>query len=110
MSEKPGTAAASDSAAGRAPATPSRAGGRAAGGVPLAVASVLWAVAMLWSARASIVGRAAAEMEVTSAAYALPGAISATLVAGAGLALAALALTGHRRALGGTARVGVAAG
>ncbi|GAA0796525.1 hypothetical protein [Spirilliplanes yamanashiensis] len=90
--------------------TPRPAPARATGDIALAVTALLWAVGMLWSARASIVGRAAAEMEVTSTAYALPGAISATLVAGAGLALGALALTGRRRTLAGTPRLGVAAG
>ncbi len=103
MSDKQGTAA--------APAAAAPTPGRHPAGVPaLAAASLLWAVAMLWAARASIVGRRAAEAEVTSTAYALPGAISATLVAGTGLALAVLAVAGRRRALGATARLGVAAG
>lgn len=108
MSEEPGTAATSDTAGSTPSAGAVR---RTGGGLPLAVASLLWAVAMLWSARASIVGRRAAEMEVTSTAYALPGAISATLVAGTGLALLALALAGRRATtLAATARAGIAAG
>ncbi|MEU4624257.1 hypothetical protein AB0G04_30310 [Actinoplanes sp. NPDC023801] len=78
--------------------------------VLLAVASVGWTAAMLWSARASITSRADAAMEVTSTAYALPGAVSAALVAGAAVALLALTLIGGRRSLGSTARFAVATG
>jgi hypothetical protein len=82
----------------------------ASNGLPLALAALLWMAAMLWSARATITGRAEAEMEVTSTAYALPGAVSAGLVTGAAAGLAALALLGRRRALGTTARFAVATG
>jgi hypothetical protein len=61
-------------------------------GLLLAAVGVAWMAAMLWSARATITGRADAEMEVTSTAYALPGAITASLVAGAAAGLAVLAL------------------
>ncbi|GAA0532721.1 hypothetical protein GCM10010172_11900 [Paractinoplanes ferrugineus] len=73
----------------------------------LALAALIWMAAMLWSARASITGRADAEMEVTSTAYALPGAVSAALVAGAA---AALAVTTRWRTLGTTMRFAVATG
>ncbi|WP_433793548.1 hypothetical protein [Actinoplanes sp. CA-252034] len=76
----------------------------------LSVAAVGWTVAMLWSARASITSRADAAMEVTSTAYALPGAVSADLVAGAAVALLALTLVGRRWTLGATARFAVATG
>jgi hypothetical protein len=76
----------------------------------LAVAAVGWTAAMLWSARATITGRADAAMEVTSTAYALPGAVSADLVAGAAVALLALTLISGRRQLGSTARFAVATG
>jgi hypothetical protein len=66
--------------------------------------------AMLWSARATITGRAEAEMEVTSTAYALPGAVSAALVAGAATALAVLALLARRRTPGTTLRFAAATG
>ncbi|MFG1608673.1 hypothetical protein [Actinoplanes sp. NPDC049265] len=55
--------------------------------VALAVAGMLWMAGLLWSARATITGRADVYMEVTSTAYALPGAISASLVAGAAVGL-----------------------
>ena len=46
----------------------------------LALAGLLWMAGLLWSARATITGRSNAEMEVTSTAYALPGAVSASAV------------------------------
>src|SRR3712207_186489 len=49
-------------------------------------------------------------MEVTSAAYALPGAISASLVAGAAVALAVVAAIARRRSTGATTRFAVATG
>lgn len=76
----------------------------------LAPVTLLWLAAMLFSARTTITGPVSAEMEVTSTAYALPGAISASLVAGAAVALAALGLVGRRRALGATVRFLVAIG
>ncbi|GAA2641747.1 hypothetical protein [Paractinoplanes durhamensis] len=79
-------------------------------GLFLALAALIWMAAMLFSARVSITGRADAEMEVTSTAYALPGAVSASLVAGTAAALAVLALLTRRRALGSTARFAVATG
>ncbi|MCA2215552.1 hypothetical protein [Jidongwangia harbinensis] len=79
-------------------------------GIVLAAVGTLYMAALLWSARATITGRVDAESEVTSAAYALPGAISASLVAGAAVALTALALAGRRRTLGPTARFAVAIG
>jgi len=79
-------------------------------GLLLALAALIWMAAMLWSARASITGRADAEMEVTSTAYALPGAVSASLVAGIVTGLAVLAVITRRRALGSTARFAVATG
>jgi hypothetical protein len=79
-------------------------------GLLLAGIALLWLVAMLWSARVTITGRQEAEMEVTSTAYALPGAISASLVAGAAVALAMLALLGRRRSVSATARLAIAAG
>jgi hypothetical protein len=76
----------------------------------LALVSLSWMAAMLWSARATITGRADAEMEVTSTAYALPGAISAALVAGAAVALLALPLVSRRRPLGASWRLLIATG
>ncbi|AGZ39454.1 Zinc finger and BTB domain-containing protein 17 [Actinoplanes friuliensis DSM 7358] len=80
-------------------------------GILLAAVGVVWMAAMLWSARATITGRADVEMEVTSTAYALPGAISASLVAGAAVALAVLAfLTRGGRTPGVTVRFIIATG
>ncbi|BBH66262.1 hypothetical protein ACTI_29470 [Actinoplanes sp. OR16] len=78
--------------------------------VLLAAAAIAWTAAMLWSARTTITGRVSAEMEVTSTAYALPGAVAADLVAGAAVALLVLTLIGARRTLGPSARFAVATG
>ncbi|GAB1645212.1 hypothetical protein KRMM14A1259_56350 [Krasilnikovia sp. MM14-A1259] len=78
-------------------------------GIALAAVGLLWMAAMLWSARATITGRADAETEVVATAYALPGIVSAALVAGAALALAVLGLAG-RRARGTSARFAVTTG
>lgn len=80
------------------------------GSLLLALVAILWMGGLIWSARATITGRGNAEMEVTSTAYALPGAISASLVAGAAVALAVVALIGRRRQLGTTTRFAVATG
>ncbi|AEV81973.1 hypothetical protein ACWT_0958 [Actinoplanes sp. SE50] len=74
----------------------------------LTAASLAWTVAMLYSARASITGRADVAMEVTSTAYAMPGAVAAAMVTGAAVALLVLTLINGRRALGATARFAVA--
>ncbi|MFF5084126.1 hypothetical protein ACFY36_44355 [Actinoplanes sp. NPDC000266] len=79
-------------------------------GLLLALATLIWMGAMLWSARATITGREDAEMEVTSTAYALPGAISAALVTGAATGLAVLGLISRRHTLGATTRFAVATG
>ncbi|GAB1689583.1 hypothetical protein [Krasilnikovia sp. M28-CT-15] len=78
-------------------------------GIALAAVGLLWMAAMLWSARATITGRADAETEVVATAYALPGIVSAALVAGAAGALAVLGLVA-RRALGAGARFAVTIG
>jgi len=80
-------------------------------GIPLAVAGLLWMAAMLWSARATITGKADAETEISSTAYALPGAVSASLVAGAAVALAVLTLiTRGGRVQGATIRFAISTG
>ncbi|MEV4706603.1 hypothetical protein [Actinoplanes sp. NPDC049316] len=95
-------------AAGTAHQGPDRATSR---GLLLALVGVLWAAAMLWSARATITGRTDAEMEVTSTAYALPGAVSASLVAGAAVALAVMAFVARGgREPGATIRFLIATG
>ena len=78
--------------------------------IALAFVGLLWMAGLLWSARATITGRADAAMEVTSAAYALPGAISASLVGGAAVALAVVTAVTRRRPLGATIRFAVATG
>jgi hypothetical protein len=105
MSEAQGTAVTGDTTPGEQPAT------RPGPGIALALTALLWAVAMLLSARITITGREQAEMEVTSTAYALPGVISACLVAGAAVALLVLGLLTRRgRRFGPTARFGIATG
>jgi len=80
-------------------------------GIGLAVAGLLWMAGTLWSARATITGRADAETEVVSTAYALPGAVSASLVAGLALALAVLTLVSRGgRAQGATTRFAISIG
>ncbi|WP_433375082.1 hypothetical protein ACQPZX_05240 [Actinoplanes sp. CA-142083] len=79
-------------------------------GLLLALAALIWMAAMLWSARVTITGRADAEMEVTSTAYALPGAVTASLATGAAVALAVITLITRRRDLGSTLRFAVTTG
>ncbi|WP_127499562.1 hypothetical protein [Actinoplanes solisilvae] len=79
-------------------------------GLLLAGVTLVWMGAMLWSARATITGRVDVEMEVTSTAYALPGAISASIVTGSTVALAVLALLSRRRELGASTRFAIATG
>jgi hypothetical protein len=76
----------------------------------LAVAALAWAAGMLLSARAKITSWADAAMEVTSTAYALPGAVSAAIVAGAAVALLVLTLLSARRRLGATVRFTIGTG
>ncbi|BFU46807.1 hypothetical protein [Krasilnikovia sp. MM14-A1004] len=78
-------------------------------GIALAAVGLLWMAGMLWSARATVTGRTDAESEVVATAYALPGIVSAALVAGATGALAVLGLFG-RRARGAGARFAVTIG
>jgi iron complex transport system permease protein len=80
-------------------------------GLLLAAVGVVWMAGTLWSARATITARMDAEMEVTNTAYALPGAVSASLVAGAAVALAVIAyLTRGGRTLSTTIRFIIATG
>jgi iron complex transport system permease protein len=77
----------------------------------LAFTGLLWAAGMLWSARVSITGQTDAEIEVTSTAYAMPGTISAMLVAGAAVGLVVLALVSRRgREPGTTVRFVISTG
>jgi iron complex transport system permease protein len=77
----------------------------------VATPAVLWMAGLLWSARITITRGSDPAMEVTSAAYALPGAISASLVAGAAVALAVLAAVGcDGRTIGATLRFAITTG
>lgn len=79
-------------------------------GLLLAGAALVWMAAMLWSARATITGGVDAETTVTNTAYALPGAVSASLVAGAAVGLAVVTMITRRRTLGATTRFVTAIG
>lgn len=79
-------------------------------GLLLAALSLVWMAGTLFSARITITGGPDPEMEVTSTAYALPGAVSASLVTGIAVALAVLGLVAQRRTLGATARFAIATG
>ncbi|GAA3754117.1 hypothetical protein GCM10022225_43600 [Plantactinospora mayteni] len=59
----------------------------APGALVLALLALGWLAAMLWSAKAEISSSGITSMAITSAAYALPGVISASLVCGAAVSL-----------------------
>ncbi|MFG1673154.1 hypothetical protein [Micromonospora sp. NPDC049282] len=61
----------------------------APGALPLALLSLAWLTAMLWSTREAITSTAAGVTAISLSAYALPGVITAALVTGAAVALAA---------------------
>src|SRR5690349_7171280 len=73
----------------------------------LAGTTLAWLAGVLWAARATIGGRQDAETAVTSTAYALPGAISAALVAGAAVGLATVASGSPRLTRHPTVRFGL---
>ncbi|SCL19867.1 hypothetical protein GA0070624_1857 [Micromonospora rhizosphaerae] len=81
-------AASADVAGRAADVTDPAADGRAPGAAALALLAVAWLAAMLWSTRAAISSAAAGVTAISLSAFALPGVISAALVAGAGVALA----------------------
>ncbi|NES15296.1 MULTISPECIES: hypothetical protein [Micromonospora] len=60
----------------------------APGALVLALVAAGWLAAMLWSTRAAITSAAAGVTAISLSAYALPGVITAALVAGAAVALA----------------------
>ncbi|MFC4148191.1 hypothetical protein ACFO0M_18215 [Micromonospora mangrovi] len=70
--------------------------GYAPGAALLALLSVGWLAAMLWSTRAAISSAAAGVTAISLSAYALPGVISAALVTGAAVALAVTNLLARR--------------
>jgi hypothetical protein len=82
----------------------------ASSGLLLAFFGLAWMAGLLWSARHSIIAGDDVEMQVTSTAYALPGAISASLIGGASAALAVLNLLSRGRTLGTTVRFAVSTG
>ncbi|MFJ8577125.1 hypothetical protein [Micromonospora sp. NPDC093277] len=76
---------------GAAAPTPDEAGRPAyvPGALVLALVAVGWLTAMLWSTREAINSAAAGVTAISLSAYALPGVITAALVAGAAVALSA---------------------
>ncbi|MEO3778146.1 hypothetical protein ABGB16_15120 [Micromonospora sp. B11E3] len=69
---------------------------RAPGAIVLAPLAVGWLAAMLWSTRAAIHSAEAGVTAVSLSAFALPGVISAALVAGGAVALAVTNLLARR--------------
>src|SRR4051794_29865613 len=78
----------------------------------LAALAVAWLAAMLWSANATITGLGGdAALAISRAALALPSVVTASLVAGVALGLAAIELAGRSRSADRVAvRVAVGAG
>lgn len=78
----------------------------------LAALAVAWLAAMLWSANATVTGLGGdAALAVSRAALALPSVVTASLVAGVALGLAAIELVGRTRSVDPAAvRVAVGAG
>ncbi|MCI4064428.1 hypothetical protein MRQ36_18200 [Micromonospora sp. R77] len=120
MSNQPGSSTAAEPDQPEAPPAvqPEQAGpvaegtgapGYAPGAALLALLSVGWLAAMLWSTRAAISSAAAGVTAISLSAYALPGVISAALVTGAAVALAVTNLLARRRA-GATLRFLAAVG
>ncbi|MDO3701036.1 hypothetical protein Q3W71_05005 [Micromonospora sp. C28SCA-DRY-2] len=66
------------------------------GAALLALLALGWLAAMLWSTREAITSAAAGVTAISLSAFALPGVISAALVAGAAFALFGVDLLGHR--------------
>lgn len=84
---------------------------RATPGVALlAVLAVVWLAGMLWSARSAITTSVGEHMSIISTAYALPGVISAGLVAGAAIGLSGVQLLNRRGADRAAVRFTVALG
>ncbi|WP_431974340.1 hypothetical protein [Micromonospora haikouensis] len=123
MSNQPGSSTAeepdqpveTDPAAEREPAAaPLQATGgtpaRAPGAAVLALLAVGWLAAMLWSTRAAITSAQAGVTAISLSAFALPGVISAALVAGAAVALAVTNLLARRGVDRATLRFVVATG
>ncbi|SBT52292.1 hypothetical protein [Micromonospora auratinigra] len=87
--ERPGPAEVEAAEPAAPAADPATRTGYAPGTLVLAVLALGWLGAMLWSTRAAISSAAAGVTAISLSAYALPGVITAALVAGATVALAA---------------------
>ncbi|ABP53453.1 hypothetical protein [Salinispora tropica] len=88
--------AAVDSLAASTPSTLGRADLLAPGAPALGLLALGWLAAMLWSTRAAIDSAAAGITAISLSAFALPGVISAALVAGTAFALFGADLLAHR--------------
>lgn len=108
MSNTSGTAANPDTT----PATqhPNGPGVPAPAAAVLAVVSLAWLAAMLWSGQRAVSSAGAATMVITSTALALPVVISASLVSGAATGLVVANLFTRRGVTGATVRFGGAVG
>ncbi|MGS2618926.1 hypothetical protein ACVCAH_31015 [Micromonospora sp. LZ34] len=78
------------------PADDAPAGAAAPAAPVLALLALGWLAAMLWSTREAITSAAAGVTAISLSAFALPGVISAALVAGAAFALSGVDLLGRR--------------
>ncbi|RKF25702.1 hypothetical protein [Micromonospora globbae] len=87
-----------------------RSGGRAPAAALLGLLSLAWLAAMLWSTREAIHSAEAGVTAISLSAFALPGVISAALVAGAAFALYGVDLLGPRVADRATVRFLAATG
>ena len=76
----------------------------------LALLALGWLAAMLWSTREAISSAAAGLTAISLSAFALPGVISAALVAGAAVALAGVDLLARRGSDRATLRFAAAIG
>ncbi|MGW3891894.1 hypothetical protein ACWD69_24655 [Micromonospora chokoriensis] len=97
MTKQPGRVPAPESDDPAADAASPRSGPLPApGAAVLALLALAWLTAMLWSTREAITSAAAGVTAISLSAFALPGVISAALVAGAAVALAAANLLSRR--------------
>ncbi|MEV4820461.1 hypothetical protein [Micromonospora sp. NPDC049274] len=105
MTKQPGRVPAADSDQPAVDAaTPSGRPVPAPGAAVLALLALGWLAAMLWSTREAITSAAAGITAISLSAFALPGVISAALVAGAATALAGGNLLTRRYGDGATLR------
>ncbi|SCF42082.1 hypothetical protein GA0074696_5627 [Micromonospora purpureochromogenes] len=109
-SDRPDTTDPADQADQVAPVAEAPRPARAPGAPVLALLAVGWLAAMLWSTREAISSAAAGLTAISLSAFALPGVISAALVAGAAVALAVTGLLARRGVDRATLRFVVAVG